>query len=56
MDSSKQAVWPFIVLALLLGVLFWAGSGLLDWWQWQPAWLPALGGLLSLAAAAPWPC
>lgn len=48
MGSSKPAVWPFILLALLLGGLCWGAAWLLAWWQWAAPTGAVLAALLSL--------
>ncbi|GGB82360.1 hypothetical protein GCM10011352_05220 [Marinobacterium zhoushanense] len=50
MDSPKQAVWPFILLALLLFALFWGAAWLLEWWSWSAPVTAAVSGLLSILA------
>ncbi|MBY4677072.1 type VI secretion system membrane subunit TssM [Marinobacterium arenosum] len=48
MESPKLAVWPFILLALLLGGLCWGAAWLLEWWHWNTPAVAAISGLLSL--------
>lgn len=52
MEKIKLAYWPFVLLMLVLSATFWLGTLWLEWWQWQPMWLPLLSAGLSLFLAA----
>jgi len=52
MDSPKLAVWPFLLLALLLSGLFWGSTWMLEWWQWSAGAEIAISALLSLLCGA----
>lgn len=49
MDSFKLAAWPFILLALLLSSLFWAGAWLLEWWHWSMPVAALVSAILAFA-------
>lgn len=52
MGAPKLAVWPFILIALVLSILVWLLSLELGWWSWAPIWHPILSATLSLLSGS----